>query len=139
MSTVREENLAVLRGYFAAMAEGPAAAIPFYAEDVVLEVPGSHAASGTWSGHEGVGGFGGTMARLTNRTFRLVPIDLLASDDHVVTYANASATVEGRELSWQRVIVSTVKDGALSRLRFFESDQAAVDALLNSAPEATNQ
>ncbi len=133
MTTLREENLAVLEGYFAAMAEGPAAAMPFYSTDAVLVVPGTHPAAGTWNGHEGIAGFGGTMARLTDRTFRLSPIDLLASDDHVVTYANASATVNGRELAWLRVIVSVVRDGALAQLRFFESDQVAVNELLNSA------
>ena len=133
--SVREENLAVLQGYFDAMASGgPAAAMPFYAESVVLTVPGGHPASGVYEGHEGVAAFGGTMARLTDRSFRLTPVDLLASDDHVVTVATASATVAGRTLEWQRVIVSEVEEGALSRLQFFESDQAGVDALLNGAP-----
>jgi ketosteroid isomerase-like protein len=132
-STDREANLAVLRGYFDAMAAGgPPAAMPFYHPEVVLEVPGSHPASGVYEGHDGVGRFGATMAGLTDRTFRLVPIDLLASDDHVVTIATASATVAGGSLEWRRVIVSEVRDGMLARLRFFEADQAAVDALLGA-------
>jgi ketosteroid isomerase-like protein len=132
--SVRENNLAVLQGYFDAIAAGgPPASMPFYHPEVVLEVPGSHAASGTYEGHDGVGRFGGTMAGLTDRTFRLVPEDLLASDDHVVTIARASATVGDKSLEWRRVIVSEVRDDMLFRLRFFESDQAAVDALLGGA------
>ena len=132
--TVREENLAVLRGYFDAMAAGgPPAAMPYYHPEVVLEVPGSHPASGTYEGHEGVARFGGTMASLTQRTFQLAPVDLLASDDHVVTIASASARVGDAELEWRRVIVSEVRDGMLVHLRFFESDQAAVDELLGSS------
>jgi ketosteroid isomerase-like protein len=132
--TRREENLAVLQGYFTAMAEGgPAAAMVWYHPGVVLEVPGDHPASGVYDGLDGVSAFGATMARLTDRTFRLAPIDLLASDDHVVTIADATATVADRTLSWRRVIVSQVREGLLYRLRFFESDQAAVDALLNGA------
>jgi len=132
--SVREDNLAVLQGYFDAMAAGgPPASMPFYHPDVVLEVPGSHPASGTYEGHEGVGRFGGTMAGLTDRTFRLAPVDLLASDDHVVTVADASASVAGNSLQWRRIIVSEVRDGKLFRLRFFESDQPAVDALLGGA------
>lgn len=128
--SVRDDNLAVLQGYFDAMAAGgPAAAMPFYHPEVVLEVPGAHPASGTYEGHDGVGRFGGTMAGITDRTFRLAPEDLLASDDHVVTIARASATVAGETLEWRRIIVSEVRDGMLWRLRFFESDQAAVDAL----------
>ena len=128
--SVREDNLAVLQSYFDAMASGgPAAALKFYSEDVVLTVPGSHAASGTWEGHDGVRGFGAAMAGITGGTFRLKPVDLLASDDHVVTVADASAEVDGSSLAWRRVILSTVKDDALHTLRFFESDQAAVDAL----------
>lgn len=131
--TVREDNLAVLRGYFDAMASGgPAAAMPFYHPEVVLEVPGSHPASGVYEGHDGIGRFGGAMAGLTDRTFRLVPVDLLASDEHVVTIASASAQVGAASLTWRRVIVSEVRDGMLVHLRFFESDQAAVDALLGS-------
>jgi ketosteroid isomerase-like protein len=132
--SLRDDNLTVLEGYFAAMASGgPAAAMPFYAEDCVLTVPGAHAASGVWQGHDGVKGFGAAMAGITGGTFRLVPVDLLASDDHVVTVADASATVGGRTLAWRRIIVSTVADGALATLRFFESDQPAVDALFAGA------
>jgi ketosteroid isomerase-like protein len=133
MTTTREDNLAVLRGYFDAMAAGgPPAAMPFYSENVVLEVPGSHEASGTYEGHDGVKAFGGTMARLTGGTFRLSPVDLLASDDHVVTVATASVEVAGERVEWRRVILSTVTDGTLSHLRFFESDQALVDSALTS-------
>ena len=131
MTTTRESNLAVLRGYFDAMAAGgPPAAMPFYSEQVVLEVPGGHEASGTYSGHEGVRAFGGTMARLSGGTFRLVPVDLLASDDHVVTVADASVEVAGERVQWRRIIVSEVTDGTLSHLRFFESDQPVVDRAL---------
>ena len=134
MTTTREDNLAVLEAYFAAMAAGgPPAAMQYYSENVVLEVPGAHPASGTYEGHDGVKAFGGTMAKLTGGTFRLKPVDLLASDDHVVTVADASVEIGGESLAWRRIIVSTVTDGTLSHLRFFESDQAAVDGLLNSA------
>jgi len=128
-----DRNLQVLRDYFQAMKEGgPPAAMPYYADDVVLDVPGTHPAAGRYERHDGVITFGKTMAQLTGGTFRLEPIDLLASDDHVVTYARARATVAGETLEWQRVIVSTVRDGALATLRFFESDQSAVDALLGA-------
>jgi ketosteroid isomerase-like protein len=140
MTTTREDNLAVLEGYFAAMAAGgPPAALPYYADDVVLEVPGGHEASGTYEGHEGVKAFGATMARLGGGTFRLVPVDLLASDDHVVTVANAAVGPDDQRVEWRRVILSTVTGGKLSHLRFFESDQAAVDAALGAnaaAPKA---
>ncbi|MBB2946507.1 ketosteroid isomerase-like protein [Actinoplanes lutulentus] len=127
MSSLREENLAVLRGYFDAMrAGGPPAAMPFYAGDVVLEVPGAHPASGTYRGHAGVGEFGATMARLTGGTFRLTPDELLAGDDHVVTVATASAN----GVSWRRLILATVRDGQLATLRFFEGDQDLVDTVL---------
>lgn len=130
--TTRDDNLAVLQGYFDAMAAGgPPASMPFYHPEVVLEVPGSHPASGRFEGHEGVGRFGATMAGLTDRTFRLTPVELLAGDDHVVTVATASATVGHATLQWQRLVLSTVRDGMLAHLRFFESDQAAVDELLN--------
>ena len=130
MSAKSEANLAVLQGYFDAMAAGgPPAAMPFYSENVVLDVPGAHGASGRYEGHEGIGAFGGRMRAITNGTFRLTPVDLLASDDHVVTVASATAEVGGRTLEWSRVIVSTVTDGTLSTLRFYESDQAAVDEL----------
>jgi ketosteroid isomerase-like protein len=131
----RDSNLAVLTGYFDAMAAGgPVAAMPFYHPEVVLEVPGSHPASGRYVGHEGVGEFGARMRAVSGGTFSLTPVDLLASDDHVVTVADVRAERGGQSLEWQRVIVSEVRDGALVHLRFFESDQAAVDALL-SRPE----
>jgi ketosteroid isomerase-like protein len=129
----REANLAVLTGYFDAMAAGgPPAAMLYYHEQVVLEVPGSHPASGRYEGHAGVGAFGLRMRELSGGSFTLTPLDLLASDDHVVTIAQASAARGDQTLEWQRVIVSRVKDGKLVHLRFFESDQTAVDALLNA-------
>ncbi len=133
MTTRAEQNLAVLEGYFAAMqAGGPPAAMPFYAESVVLDVPGGHPASGRYEGHDGIRAFGAAMAKLTGGTFRLKPLDLLASDEHVVTYAQASAEVAGTTLQWTRVIVSTVHGGKLSTLRFFESDEARVTAFLSA-------
>jgi ketosteroid isomerase-like protein len=127
----RAGNLAVLTGYFDAMAAGgPPATMPFYHPEVVLEVPGAHAASGRYEGLEGVGEFGARMRAASGGTFSLTPVDLLASDDHVVTVARARAERHGTTLEWDRLILSEVRDGKLVRLRFFESDQAAVDALL---------
>src|SRR3954454_25339813 len=96
-------------------------AATYYHPEVVLEVPGRHVASGTYEGLDGVGRFGATMAQATGGTFKLQPVDLLASDDRVVTVARASATAGGRSLEWDRVIVSEVRDGKLARLRFYES------------------
>jgi ketosteroid isomerase-like protein len=121
----------VLEGYFAAMrAGGPAAALPFYAEDVVLEVPGHHAASGTYRGHAGIAAFGAAMAAATGGTFRLTPDELVAGDDHVVTVATASVGPEGERVTWRRLVLSTVRDGRLATMRFFEADQDLVDAAL---------
>jgi ketosteroid isomerase-like protein len=133
MTARQDENIAVLTSYFAAMREGgPAAAARFYAPDVELIVPGSHPAAGHYSGLEGIGRFGAAMAAITGGTFRLVPIELFASDDRVVTYATASATVDGRAVEWNRVIVTEMRDGLFGRLQFFEDDQTAVDRALGS-------
>lgn len=136
MSTQSEKNLAVLQAYFDAMtAGGPPAAMKYYSESVVLDVPGNHPASGHYEGHDGVGLFGKTMAGITGGTFRLSPIDLLASDTRVVTYARATATVGDRSAEWLRVIVSETDGETLTRLRFFEEDQTVVDDLLGGAAE----
>jgi ketosteroid isomerase-like protein len=130
---MREQNLKVLEDYFAAMGAGDREkAATYYHPEVVLEVPGTHVASGTYEGLEGVGRFGATMAQATGGTFRLTPVELLAGEERVVTVARASATVGDRTLEWDRVIVSKVRDGKLAHLRFFEGDQEAVDALLTS-------
>jgi ketosteroid isomerase-like protein len=134
MSERSELNLAVLQGYFEAMkAGGPAAALPWYAEDVELVVPGSHPASGTYHGHAGVGAFGAAMGRLTGGTFRLAADDLTAGEDHVVTVATASVTIGGETISWRRLVLSQVRDGKLSTVRFFEADQDLVDRTLSGA------
>jgi hypothetical protein len=74
------------------------------------------------------------MRELSGGSFSLSPVDLLASDDHVVTVARAKVARGGRELEWDRVIVSSLLDDKLFHLRFYESDQAAVDSLLSAAP-----
>lgn len=133
MSDRSDRNLGVLREYFDAMKTGgPAAAARFYADDVELIVPGTHAAAGHYQGAEGIGRFGAAMAGITSGTFRLTPIDLFATDDRVVTYATASATVGGLDVSWNRVIVTEMHGDQFGRLQFFEDDQAAVDVKLGS-------
>jgi ketosteroid isomerase-like protein len=127
-----QQNLAVLQGYFDAMAAGgPQAAMPFYSEHVVLDVPGHHPASGRYEGHEGIGRFGLTMAAISGGTFRLTPVELIAGEQHLVTVADATATVHGKTLTWRRLVLSTVEAGKLRTLRFFETDQDAVDELLS--------
>jgi ketosteroid isomerase-like protein len=134
-SRKRDENLSVLRSYFDAMAAGgPPAAMPYYHDEVVIEVPGEHSAAGRYEGLEGVESFGAAMRAASGGTFRLRPLDLLASEDHVVTIAEVHVERDGRVLDWERVIVSRVRDGKLWHLRMYESDQRAVDAVLGGVP-----
>lgn len=135
MTEKSEKNLIVLKDYFEAMKSGgPAAAAPFYASDVELIVPGTHSAAGTYRGAEGIGQFGAAMAQLTGGTFRLSPIELFSSDDRVVTFASASAKVDGKDVEWKRVIVTDMRDGKFARLQFFEDNQSDVNKKLG-APE----
>lgn len=128
---MKDQNLQTLGDYFEAMGAGDRErAMTYYHDDVVLEVPGAHPASGTYEGLDGVKRFGATMAELTGGSFRLAPVDLLASDEHGVTIASVHAEADGNALDWQRVIVSKFRDGKLAHMRFFESDQDAVDELL---------
>jgi ketosteroid isomerase-like protein len=130
-SSVRESNLAVLTAYFDAMAAGgPPATMAYYHPEVVLEVPGSHPAAGRYEGLDGIAAFGAAMRLASGGTFALEPVELLAGDDHVVTLARARVGEASAPITWDRVIVSTVRDGQLDHLRFYESDQALVDSAL---------
>jgi ketosteroid isomerase-like protein len=133
-SPQRDANLAVLRAYFDAMASGgPPAAMQYYHDEVVIEVPGEHPAAGRYEGLEGVAAFGAAMREASAGTFRLQPVDLLASEDHAVTIAKAHVERDGRVLDWERVIVCRVRDGKLWHLRMYESDQRAVDTALGGS------
>lgn len=132
MSTTKKDaNLKTLQAYFEAMATGDReTAMSYYHPEVVLIVPGHHPASGRYEGLDGIRQFGSAMAQATGGSFTVVPVDLIASDDHGVTIASAHAEVAGESLDWERIVISRFKDRKLVHMRFFESDQEAIDALL---------
>ena len=71
---MQQDNLEVLRAYFAAMERGDRErAMSYYHEDVVLEVPGRHAVSGRYEGLDGLKRFGAKMAEATGGIGRCVP------------------------------------------------------------------
>ena len=51
----------------------------------------------------------------------------------MIEVATASVGPDDARVSWRRLVLSVVRDGRLSTLRFFEEDQDLVDAALGGS------
>ena len=84
---VTHPNVEFMRRYSAALQAGQAAdALPFYADDLVLHIPGRSAHAGTFRGQDAVLAYYTRLFRDTDGRFEVLGVDdILAGDDHAVT------------------------------------------------------
>ena len=80
-------NIELMRRYSAALTAGKAAdALPFYAEDLVLHIPGRSPHAGTFRGQDAVLAYYTRIFRDTDGKFQPLGVDdILASDTHAAS------------------------------------------------------
>jgi uncharacterized protein len=122
----------VIGEYLAAMERGDReAALAFYAEDVVMHVPGRSRFAGVRRGRDAVLGYIRAAVELADRGVDVELIDVLAGDGERVALLLRERLSGARgELLLRRANVYTVRDGRIAEIRIFEHDQYAVDAYL---------
>lgn len=119
----------VMREYAAAWGRGdPEAAFAFYADDVVMHLPGRGPLAGT---HRGRAAVTAAITQLLARTDRLLVevqvLDRLVSEERVALVLREVATRGDETLDLSRVNLYRVTDGKIREIEVFEANQYEVD------------
>ena len=122
-------NIELMRRYSAALQAGQAAeALPFYAEDLVLHMPGRGPHSGTFTGQDAVLDYYTKVFQATDGRFEVVGVDdILASDDHAASLVRWRLHKDGRTLDVDRVVVYRIEDAKIKEIWVRDWDQYAYD------------
>ena len=121
--------------YLAAMERGDReTAIAFYAEDVIVHVPGRSSFAGERRGREAVLAYLRAALALAPGGVEVELVDLLEGEHGRVALL-LRETLHGAhsDLVVRRVNVYTVRDGAIVEIGIFEHDQYAIDQVMGEA------
>ena len=130
MSVTEHPNIDLVRRYTTAMAAGDMrTALPFYADDLVVHVPGHSRHAGTYHGPEAVLEYYTRVGRDTDGGFQDVQVrDILASDAHVAVLVDWRLHRGDRTLEVDRVVIYRIAEGRIAEIWVRDWDQAAYDA-----------
>lgn len=124
-------NEDVIRSYVMAFAAGDLdAAKSYLADDIVYHVGGSHPLAADYRGKDQVIDFFKQRSGRTGGTFKVVPHDLLANDQHGVALSNVTVERDGRHFAWDVVTVYHVVDGKVTECWIVDGDQRMADEAL---------
>jgi uncharacterized protein (TIGR02246 family) len=122
-----EPHLELMSRYAAAWGRADAeAAFEFFADDVVMTLPGRGDLAGVHRGREAVVA---CIRALLERTegVQVEVLDALSSEQHVALLLREVATRPGAEIDLRRVNLYRIRDGKIVAITIFEGDQYAVD------------
>ena len=122
-------NIEFMRRYSAALQAGQAAqALPFYAEDLVLHMPGRGPHSGTFTGQAAVLDYYTKVFQATDGRFEVLGVDdILASDDHAASLVRWRLHRGDRTLDIDRVVDYRIVDERIPEIWVRDSDRYAYD------------
>jgi uncharacterized protein len=127
--------LDVVSRYFGAMRCGDyEAGLRFFAEDVVVHVPGGSRHAGAHRGRDAVRGyFDAAIAVARDGGVQIDLVDMLASRTRVALVLDERFYVDGGVVEIRRVNVYRVSESEIAEVWIFEANQYEIDALF-SAP-----
>ena len=131
-------NIEFMRRYSETLTAGKAAdVLPFFAEDLVLHIPGRSPHAGTFRGQDAVLSYYTRVFRDTDGRFQPLGVDdILASDTHAASLVRWRVERNGRELEIDRVVVYRIEDEKIAEIWVRDWDQYAYDELFaDVAPE----
>lgn len=119
----------VIAAYGSAWEVGdPERAWSFYAEDVVMHLPGRGSLAGEHRGRTAViAAIQGLLARTSELSAEVEVIDHLASGDRVAMVLREVVVRDDTTLDLRRVNVYRVRDGKIVDIDIYEADQYEVD------------
>ena len=128
-------NIELMRRYSAALTAGKAVdALPFYAEDLVLHIPGRSPHAGTFRGQDAVLAYYTRIFRDTDGKFQPLGVDdILASDTHAASLVRWRVERDGRTLEIERVVIYRIEDERIAEIWVHDWDQYAYDELFATA------
>ncbi len=128
-------NIELMRRYSTALQGGQAAeALPFFADDLVLHIPGKSPHAGTFHGQDAVLAYYTRVFRDTDGQFEPLGVDdILASDTHAATLVRWRVRRGDRTLDIDRVVVYRIVDERIAEIWVRDWDQAAYDELFADA------
>jgi ketosteroid isomerase-like protein len=97
--------------------------------DIVWHAPGRSQLSGDHQGVDAVLGYFGKTMELTGGTFRVEVHDVVANDEHAVGLNTAHAERAGRTLEDDNTLVFHVRDGKVTEVWQYWTDQYAADEM----------
>jgi uncharacterized protein len=119
----------VREGFASFSGSDPKVLLSLFARDAVWHVPGTTSMSGDYRGLEAIVPFLRRTAELTNGTYRVDLLWVVADDDHAVAVYRARGERErGRSLDIEQALLIELQDGLWTDVRAQPLDQAAFDA-----------
>jgi uncharacterized protein len=114
--------------FYAGGPEGPLREV--LAEDVEWHVPGRNAIAGDYRGIEAVLGYFARRRDLAQRSFRMLPGEVLVGEgDHVSVLTDGVADIGGREERWSTVGLYRVAGGRIAACWLLPLDAPAFDRI----------
>ena len=119
----------VMREYAAAWGRGdPEAAFAFYADDVVMRLPGRGSLAGEHEGKPAViAAINALLARTDDTPVEVEVVDRLTSETRVAMVLREVALRDDERLELRRANVYRVVEGRIREIDIFEADQYDVD------------
>ena len=114
--------------FYAGGPDGPLREV--LAEDVEWHVPGRNAIAGDYRGIEAVLAYFARRRDLAQRSFRMLPGEVLVGDgEHVAVLTDGVAEIGGREERWSTVGLYRVSGGRVAACWLLPLDAAAFDRI----------
>jgi ketosteroid isomerase-like protein len=132
---VDHPNIDLMRRYSHAMQAGEAAtALPFYAEDLILHVPGRSPHAGTFHGQDAVLAYYTRVFRETDGGPEVLGVDdILASDDRAAILVRWRLRRGDRSIDVDRVVIYRIADERIAEIWVRDFDQYAYDEFFADA------
>lgn len=100
----------------------------FWADDLVLRLPGRNSMSGVYRGKKAVGEAIDRLIAITDKAQILEVYDVLADDKYTISFLKELFERPGKEpLVVDRLVVFQIRDDKIIDYRIFEDDQHVVD------------
>jgi ketosteroid isomerase-like protein len=126
---VEHPNAVLARRGYNAFAAGDLDTLrDIFAPEVTWHQPHTGVIAGDYTGLDQVLAFFAKLAELTAGTYRAEPVDILADNERAVAIQHSTAVRDGTSLDTQQVLVFEMKDGRVTEIRLYPSDEKSEDS-----------